>query len=280
MRNKYLVCRKFKLALCKKALVAGVLNVTPDSFSDGGEYFNIRAAYNRALKMQCEGADIIDIGGESTRPGAAQISVTEELRRVIPLVKKLQTRLKIPISVDTRKPEVAKQALAAGASIINDITGLLHDKRTGHIISSYNAAVIIMHMKGTPQTMQNAPRYTNLISEVKRKLKQGIEAAQAAGINKSSIIIDPGIGFGKTVKHNLKLINNIAEFKKLKFPLLIGLSRKSFIGKTLNLDVGKRLIPTAACNAIAIQNGADIIRVHDVMEGVWTRDMVYSIISS
>lgn len=274
MPGRYLACREFRLALWKKPLVMGVLNITPDSFSDGGEYFTCEAAYQRALQIQKQGADIIDIGGESTRPGAQTVSVKEEIERVIPVLKKLIKRLRIPISIDTRKPEVAEQALRIGASIVNDITGLLQNERMAVVISSYKAAVVVMHIKGTPRTMQKAPRYKNLLSEIKNRLKKGIEIATKAGIDKKSIIIDPGIGFGKTVKHNLKIINNIDKFKELGFPILVGLSRKSFIGKILNLDIKDRLIPTVACNAIAIKNGADIIRVHDVKEAIWARNIV------
>lgn len=280
MPDRYLLCRKFKFALWKKPLVMGTLNITPDSFSDGGEYFSHKAAYKRALQIQQEGADIIDIGGESTRPGAKTISVEEELKRVLPVLKKFIKEAKIPISIDTRKPEVAEAALRIGASIVNDTAGLLQDKRMANVISLYKAAVIIMHIRGTPKTMQNAPRYKNLLAEIKNRLKKGARAATKAGIDKRSIIADPGIGFGKTVKHNLKIINNISKFKELGFPIMVGLSRKSFMGKILNLDVKDRLVPTIASNTLAIKNGADIIRVHDIKEAIWTRDMVYEIENS
>ncbi len=280
MPDKYLACRSFRLALCKKALVMGVLNVTPDSFSDGGKYLSHEDAVRRALNIQAEGADIIDIGGESTRPGALQVSAEEEINRVIPVLKKFIKKAKIPVSVDTTKPEVAKEALKAGASIINDVTGLLQDKRMAGVISSYKAAVVIMHIKGTPQTMQRAPHYKNLLFDIREYLKKGIRAARKAGINKDSIIIDPGVGFGKTVKHNLAIINSIGEFRKMGFAVMVGLSRKSFMGKVLGLSVQDRLTPTIACNALAIKNGADIIRVHDVKEAVWTRDIVSEIINS
>ncbi len=279
MPRRYLRCGRFKLALCKRPLVMGVLNITPDSFSDGGRYLSHEDAYKRALKIQQEGADIIDIGGESSRPGACEVSVEEEIKRVIPVLKKFVKKAKIPISVDTRKPEVAKEALKAGASIINDITGL-YDTKTAGIVSLYKAAVIIMHIRGTPRTMQNAPRYKNLLNEIKDALKKGIDIAVRSGINRDSIIIDPGIGFGKTVKHNLEIINNIDKFKKLGFPVMVGLSRKSFMGKILKLDIKDRLIPTVACDTIAITNGADIIRVHDVKEALWTRDIVWEILKS
>ncbi len=280
MPNKYLACRNFKLALSKKALVMGVLNVTPDSFSDGGKYFSHEDAVRRAFNIQAEGADIIDIGGESTRPGALRVSAKEEIDRVIPVLKKFIKKAKVPVSVDTTKPEVAEEALRAGASIINDVTGLLQDERMAGVISSYKAAVVIMHIKGTPQTMQRAPHYKNLLSDIREYLKKGIRAAQKAGINNDSIIIDPGIGFGKTVEHNLTIINSIGGFKEMGFAVMIGLSRKSFMGKVLGLSVEDRLTPTIACNTLAIKNGADIIRVHDVKEAVWMRDIVWEIINS
>lgn len=280
MPKRYLFCRNFKLALSNGALVMGVLNITPNSFFDGGKYFSHEAAYKRAIEIQAQGADIIDIGGESTRPGAKEISIEEETNRIIPVIKRFAKSAKIPVSVDTRKPEVAKEALRAGASIVNDITGLLHDRLMADIVASYNAAVIIMHIKGTPRIMQNAPRYGDLIAEINSKLKKGIDLAIKAGIRKDSIVVDPGIGFGKTVNHNFRILSNIDKFKKLGFPVLIGLSRKSFIGKILNLDVKDRLIPTTACNAIAINCGASIIRVHDIEEAVWTRRIAYEIINS
>ncbi len=280
MPKRFLVCRQFKLALCKKPLVMGVVNVTPDSFSDGGEYVTREAAYRRALQIQGQGADIIDIGGESTRPGAQEVGVKEEIKRVIPVLKRFIKKAKVPVSIDTRKPEVAEQALKMGASIINDITGLLQNERMAGVISSHKAAVVIMHIKGAPRTMQNAPRYKDLLSEIKNTLKRSVEVAKRAGIRKESIIIDPGIGFGKTVNHNLRIINNIGRFKELGLPVMVGTSRKSFMGKVLKLDVKDRLIPTVACNAMAMKNGADIIRVHDVKEAIWARDMVYEISNS
>lgn len=258
----------------------GILNITPDSFCDGGKHLSHETAYKRALKMQAEGVDIIDIGGESTRPAAEEVSVKEELDRVIPVLRRFIKKAKVPISVDTKKPEVAQQALKYGASIINDITGLLGNKRMADVIASYDAAVVIMHIKGTPRTMQNAPKYKNLLKEISATLKKGATIAIKAGIGKNSIIIDPGIGFGKTISHNLKIINRLGKFKKLGFPVLVGISRKSFMGKILNLDVADRLTPTIACNTIAMQNGADIIRVHDVAEAIKTRDIVYEIANS
>lgn len=255
----------------------GVLNITPDSFSDGGYFLEPNDAYQRALQMEREGADIIDIGGESTRPGSLGVSAEEELKRVIPVLKKLKRRLKIPLSVDTAKAQVAEAALEEGASIINDVSGLRGDERIASLCASYSAGLVIMHMKGTPRTMQRHPAYKNLLEEIRLYLEKGIRIAEAHGVNKESIIIDPGIGFGKTLKHNLKLIKGLSFFKRLGFAVLIGLSRKSFIGKILELEVKKRLIPTVCANAIAIYNGADIIRVHDVREAVMTARMVDAI---
>jgi len=243
----------------------GVLNITPDSFSDGGLFFNKNRAVEHALKMRDEGADIIDIGGESTRPGAENISVDEEIRRVIPVIEELAKRTEIPISIDTCKSSVAKAAVSSGASMVNDISGLRFDSKMPGVIAQHDIPVVIMHIKGTPKNMQKNPVYNALIPEIMDYLREGIEIARHAGIDDNKIIIDPGIGFGKTVEHNLEIIkrlNNLTGFEK---PILLGPSRKSFIGKTLGgLPVSERLEGTAAATAIGIFNGANIIRVHDV----------------
>jgi dihydropteroate synthase len=244
----------------------GVLNVTPDSFSDGGMFLNPADAYKRALKMQEEGADIIDIGAESTRPGSLGISAEEELKRIMPVLKKLKNKLEIPISIDTTKAQVAEAALKEGASIINDVSGLKNDKEMASVCARYCAGVVVMHMKGTPRTMQKKPYYKNLLKEIRLSLLKSIKIATAAGIKKDHIIIDPGIGFGKNLKHNLHIIRELSYFKHMGFSLLIGLSRKSFIGKILSLTPKERLIPTVCAEAIAVYNGADIIRAHDVKE--------------
>ncbi|MFH1868223.1 MAG: dihydropteroate synthase [Candidatus Omnitrophota bacterium] len=277
MQQKTLRCRQYCLDITKKTHVMGVINITPDSFFDGGQYFSVNNACLRAMNMQDEGADIIDIGGESTRPGSFGVSVEEELRRVIPVVKRLNKRLKVPISVDTTKFEVAKAALEQGASIINDVSGLRSDERIASLCARYNAGLVIMHMKGAPRTMQKSPAYKNLLLEIRRYLSEGIKIACRNGLKKECLAVDPGIGFGKTLKHNLKLIKELSFFKRLGFPVLIGLSRKSFIGKALGFDVKNRLIPTVAANAIAIFNGANIIRVHDVKEAVAAGRMVDAI---
>lgn len=255
----------------------GVLNVTPDSFSDGGEFLGREAACGRALKMQDEGADIIDIGGESTRPGSLSVSTEEELKRVIPVVRRLRKKLKIPISVDTTKFKVAEAALEEGASIINDISGLRYDEEIASLCATYQAGLVIMHIKGKPRTMQKRPVYKDLLGEIRQYIDKAIKTARKRGVKRQNIIIDPGIGFGKTLKDNLIIIKEITFFKRLGFPVLMGLSRKSFIGKILRLDVEGRLIPTVAANALAIYNGADIIRVHDVGEAVMTTRIVDAI---
>ena len=249
-----------------RTYIMGVLNVTPDSFSGDGISQDLDRAVEIAERLIEDGADIIDIGGESTRPGAEPVTTEEEIKRVMPVIKKLSKRISIPISIDTAKSEVAKQALDSGASIVNDITGLESDLRMIDIIREFNANVVVMHIKGTPQTMQKSPNYGNLIEEIKNKLKNIIEKAVKGGIKKENIIIDPGIGFGKTLEHNLEILNRLSEFKELKQPILVGPSRKSFIGKLTGAEPCDRIFGTAASVALAIKNGADIVRVHDVKE--------------
>ena len=257
--------------------IMGVVNLTPDSFSGDGIYKKKTArrkpaggivdrAVKIAEKMVEGGADIIDLGGESTRPGARPVSVSEEIERVCPVIKKLVKKIKAPISIDTSKREVARQALDLGVSIINDISGLHNDPYLAELASQYNAGIVIMHMKGNPRTMQKNPRYKSLISEIINYLKNSIRIAVQAGVGSKKIIVDPGIGFGKTTAHNLEILRRLREFKVLGKPLLVGTSRKSVIGDVLGLPVEQRLWGTAATIAIAINNGADIVRVHDVGE--------------
>jgi len=255
----------------------GILNVTPDSFSDGGRYLKPADALAQAEKMAEEGADIIDIGGESTRPFAQPVSVEEEIKRVIPVIRMVRKKIKIPISIDTYKSEVARAALEEGADIINDISALRMDSRMGALVASRKVPVVLMHMQGTPRDMQKNPRYRNVISDIRDFLRERIERAREYGIKEERIIIDPGIGFGKTVRHNLQIIRNLKEFKKLGRPLLVGPSRKSFIGKILNLEVRDRLEGTAAAVALCVWNGADIIRVHDVREMKRVSDITWAI---
>ncbi len=272
-KDLFLRAGKYKLNLGKRPHIMGVLNVTPDSFSDGGMFFDREYAVGRGLKMESEGADIIDIGGESTRPGAKPVSAMEECRRIIPVVKILVKRLRIPVSVDTSKSEVAGEALDAGAAIINDVTGLKRDRRIAKVAARHKAALILMHMKGSPRTMQNDPRYKDLMSEMTGSLQNSAAIAEEAGVSGDRIVVDPGIGFGKTLEHNLKILKRLGELKSLGYPVMVGPSRKAFIGKISGAGTDGKVPPelgrafgTAAAVALAIKNGADIIRVHDVKE--------------
>ena len=267
---------RFKLALSERTYIMAILNRTPDSFSDGGLCMREDDAVERAFSMVSEGADIIDIGGESSRPGAQPVSVREELARVIPVIRRVANEIDIPISIDTCKSEVAKEAIQNGASIINDITGLEGDQRIRKVAREFDVPVVIMHMKGTPATMQLDPIYNSLIDDMLSSLKHSIELAKEAGIDERRIIIDPGIGFGKTAGHNLKILNNLESFKALKMPILIGVSRKSYIASILTennlsmeeIEATGKLMGTAASSAIVIIKGANIIRAHDVKEAV------------
>lgn len=257
----------FSFDFSKKTYVMGILNVTPDSFSDGGLYFSEKQAIEQAFKLLEEGADIIDIGGESTRPGSEPVSIDEEIRRTIPVIKALSREIKVPISIDTYKAEVARHALDAGASMVNDISGLRFDPEMARVVAKYDVPVIVMHIKGRPKDMQENPVYEALIPEIIDYLRISIRLAIKFGIKEDRIIIDPGIGFGKTFEHNLEIINNLKEFALLERPVAIGVSRKAFIGKILgDLPPQERLEGTAAAVAISVYNGANIIRVHDVKE--------------
>jgi len=242
----------------------GVLNLTPDSFSGDGFYGDIGAAVDRANRLQEDGADVIDIGAESSRPGAKAVSVKKELGRMLPVLKKLRRKVKIPISVDTYKFEVAQKALDAGASIINDITGLNYAPAIARLAAGYNAGLVLMHMKGNPRTMQKNPCYKNLIPEIIKYLKNSMRVAYETGVKAQQIVVDPGIGFGKTLRHNLEILRNLAAFKIFGRPLLVGPSRKSFIGGILGLPVTERLEGTLASLVVCAVNGANILRVHDV----------------
>ena len=266
MKKFILDCGDTKLDLSKRTHIMGVLNVTPDSFYDGGRYFNIEEAVERALELESEGADIIDIGGESSRPGADPVDIEEELHRTIPVIERLMGRISIPVSIDTRKSEVAEKAIHEGARIVNDISGLHHDPNMAPLIAELNVPVVIMHMKGTPKNMQKNPVYTDLIEEIQSSLKASAQIGIDAGIPKTHIIVDPGIGFGKTWEDNFVILRHLEEFKKLGFPLLMGVSRKSFIGKVLDLNEEERLFGTAAAVAASVLNGTHIVRVHDVKE--------------
>lgn len=257
--------------LGRKTLVMGVLNVTPDSFSDGGQFLPVKRAVEHALRMQREGADIIDIGAESTRPGAEEISAAEELARLLPVLEALRGKLKIPFSVDTQKAAVAEIAVGAGAAMVNDVSGLRHDPRLAKVIAHHGVPVILMHMRGTPRTMQKLPFAKNVIKDVVSGLRKSVAMAQKAGVAKNKIIVDPGIGFGKSFAQNYELLANLKEVAKLGYPLLVGTSRKAFLGKTLARN-GKaapaeaRIWGTAASVTASILGGAHIVRVHDVAE--------------
>jgi dihydropteroate synthase len=255
-----------KFIFGKKTYIMGILNTTPDSFFDGGKYFNIDEAVVRGIQIEKEGADIVDIGGESTRPGSGTVSVKKEMDRVIPVIRKLVKKIRIPISIDTRKSKVALEAIKAGAKLVNDTSGLRHDKKMAQVIAKSNVPVVIMHIKGTPKNMQKNPSYDDAIDEIINYLKESIEIAENAGILQNKIIVDPGIGFGKRVEDNLEILRRIREFKVLGKAILIGTSRKSFIGDVLGLPVENRLLGTVATCVSSILNGVDILRVHDVKE--------------
>ncbi len=262
-----LAFKDFSFDFSEKTFIMGILNITPDSFSDGGSFIKADTAVEHAINMVEEGADIIDIGGESTRPGSDAITVSEELERVIPVIEKLSGRIRVPISIDTYKAEVAQKAIDAGASIVNDISGLRFDPEMPGVVSRNEVSVVIMHIKGTPKNMQKNPIYGNLIKEIIEYLEESIAIAEKAGVHHEKIIVDPGIGFGKMFEDNLEIINRLSEFRRLGKPLLIGASRKAFIGEVLgDAPVGDRVEGTAAAVAISIMNGADIVRVHDVKE--------------
>jgi dihydropteroate synthase len=258
---------RYDLDLDRRTHIMGILNITPDSFSDGGLHFDKSAAVEHALGMVDDGADMLDIGGESTRPGSDPVSLDEELRRTVPVIEALAEKITVPISIDTYKAKVALRALEAGASIVNDISGMRFDPEMPEVVSRFKVPVVIMHMKGTPKDMQMNPTYDALIPELIDYFKESIRLAVQAGIPENMIILDPGIGFGKTFEHNLEIINNLDQLLPLKKPLLIGPSRKAFLGKILGgLPPQERIEGTAASVAISVMKGAQIVRVHDVRE--------------
>ncbi|MFH1688648.1 MAG: dihydropteroate synthase [Candidatus Eisenbacteria bacterium] len=270
----------YTLDLSERVHVMGILNVTPDSFSDGGDYLRPTAALERARTMIEEGADIIDVGGQSSRPGSQPVSEDEELERVVPVIQKLREEWDGPVSVDTYRARVAEQSLAAGASIVNDITAFTAEPRIGKVTADAGAAAVLMHMRGSPATMQENPVYTDLMGEVAFFLRSAIERATSAGIAGDQIAIDPGIGFGKTTEHNLAILRRLPELAVLGKPVLVGPSRKNFIGNVLDLPAGERLEGTLATAAYAVVQGARIIRVHDVRPTVRVTRMVEACISS
>ena len=266
-------CRGKSLTIGLQTHVMGILNVTPDSFFDGGCYLDIEQAVAHAELMVAEGATLIDIGGESSRPGASPVSINEELARILPVIRAIGDTIDVLLSVDTYKAGVARHALEAGAHLINDITALRGDPAMATVVSEMEAGLILMHMKGTPRTMQQRPQYHDVVSEICDSLQKRIEIAESQGITADRIIIDPGIGFGKTIEHNLEILKRLPEFRKLRKPLLIGTSRKSFIGNILNLPVNERVEGTTATVCWAIAHGADIVRVHDVKANVRAAQM-------
>lgn len=271
--------RRFEFVFPRPALVMGVVNVTPDSFSDGGKYFDTNAAVARALELVAQGAGILDIGGESTRPGAKPVNETEELRRVIPVIEKLAAKVKIPLSIDTMKPSVAHAALQAGASIVNDVAANRDDDAMRRVVAECQAGYVCMHAQGSPQTMQENPVYADVVREVGDFFRERLKKLNACGVFADQVVLDVGIGFGKTVEHNLQLLANLHRFTTMARPLLIGVSRKSFIGKLFGADLNERLPASLACACLAIQSGAQIIRAHDVAETVQAVRMTEAVLA-
>lgn len=260
--------RQFSFEFPRPALVMGIVNVTPDSFSDGGRFLDAEKAVQHALALVAQGADILDIGGESTRPGAEPVNETEELRRVIPVIEQLAPRVRVPLSVDTVKPAVARAALAAGASIVNDIAANRPDDALWRIVAEAGAGYICMHMQGTPPTMQTAPRYDDVVREVGEFFAERLQRLAAVGVTTEQVALDPGIGFGKTLEHNLQLLANLGSFKQFRRPLMLGVSRKSFLGRIVTAESDQRLPGSLACACLALESGVQIVRTHDVAETV------------
>ncbi|MDD4013164.1 MAG: dihydropteroate synthase [Candidatus Omnitrophica bacterium] len=261
----------YDLPLGRRTLIMGILNITPDSFSDGGMYLDPGAAVEKAALLVDEGADIIDIGGESSRPGSSRVSAREEAARVIPVIKRLSGKIKAPISIDTYKSEVAARALDEGALMVNDITALRGDRRMPGTIARENAWIVLMHMKGTPANMQKAPEYGDVIAEIREFLLGAITMAEKSGISPDHIMVDPGIGFGKTPGHNFEILRRLDEFRSVSKRMVIGPSRKSFVGSVTGRAPEERIFGTAAAVALAVAGGADVVRVHDVAQ---MRDVV------
>lgn len=257
-------CGDRTLTFGPRTLLMGVVNVTPDSFSDGARFLEAEAAIRQALELEQVGADVLDIGGESTRPGAAPVSAEEELRRVLPVIESLARRVNVPLSIDTSKAQVARAALTAGASLINDVTALRSDPAMAAVAAETKAPVILMHMQGTPQTMQAQPHYDDVVTEVRSFLAEAIERATQQGIARGQLLIDPGLGFGKTLEHNLTLLAQLPMLSELGRPIVVGPSRKSFIGQLTGQPVDRRVWGTAAAVALAAWLGAGMVRVHDV----------------
>lgn len=259
-------------------MVMGIVNITPDSFSDGGQCFTSESAVTHALRLEQEGAEIIDIGGESTRPRAEPVPEAKELRRVVPVIEALAAQLKVPISIDTMKPAVARAALEAGASIVNDVAANREDETMWRIIADFGAGYVCMHMQGAPQTMQINPCYKDVVQEVHEFFQDRIQRLKDCGVNRDQLILDPGLGFGKTAEHNLELLARSHSFKSLERPLLLGVSRKSFISKVLGTKLADRLPAALACASLAVESGVELIRAHDVSETLQAVRMIEAIV--
>lgn len=280
MPEMILRARQFTFTFPCPALIAGIVNVTPDSFSDGGRFFDTEKAVGHALQLVDQGAGILDIGGESTRPGAEPVSETEELRRVIPVIETLAQRVNVPISIDTIKPAVASAALAAGASIVNDVCANRAQDAMWHVVADASAGYICMHMQGTPKTMQANPVYSDVVSEVNDFFRQRLQRLKQCGVEPEQVVLDVGIGFGKTAEHNLQLLAGLRSFTKLERPLLLGVSRKSFIGKVVNAGSPEsRAAGSLACACLAVAAGVQMIRAHDVAETVQAVRMTEAILA-
>lgn len=251
----------------RRTHVAGILNVTPDSFSDGGKFLDLDAALGHAERMIEDGADLIDVGGESTRPHSTPVDESEEIARVVPVISGLAKRFDVPISIDTYKSTVAEAALDAGAHIVNDVSALRFDSKVATVVAKYGAGLVLMHMKGTPATMQDNPEYEDVMLEITDFLRKAIEDARRSGVKFESIVVDPGIGFGKQLAHNLTILKNLSLLRSLHRPIMVGPSRKSFIGQLLNVPVEQRLPGTLAAVVVCVLSGASMVRVHDVREG-------------
>ena len=260
--------RQFEFRFPRPALVMGVVNVTPDSFSDGGKFRDPGKAVDHALELAAQGAEILDIGGESTRPGATPVSETEELGRVLPVIEQLVGRVSVPLSIDTMKPAVASAALEAGASIVNDVAANRSSDEMWRTVAEFEAGYVVMHMQGTPQTMQLNPTYMDVTREVSEFFEDRLEHLNRAGVSSDHVVLDVGLGFGKSMEHNLQLLAELESFTKLKRPLLLGASRKSFIGRLHSVQTAERLPGSLACARLAVEAGVQIIRTHDVAETV------------
>jgi dihydropteroate synthase len=272
--------RQYEFVFPRPAMVMGIVNVTPDSFSDGGRYLDAKAAVQHALHLVEEGAEIVDLGGESTRPRATPVDEAEELRRVIPVIKELAERIKTPISIDTMKPSVARAALDAGASIVNDVAANREDDAMWRVVADAKAGYVCMHMQGVPQTMQVNPSYWDVVEEVEKFFSERIKRLNDCGVASEQIILDPGIGFGKTPGHNLQLLGGLRKFTKLERPLLLGVSRKSFIGKLFGTELAARLPAALACASLAVEAGVQIIRAHEVAQTVQALRMTEAILAN